>query len=487
MFVLILVSIIIFIIVLTLIILSTQSNNILPKCVYPEALSNDLNMRRWKWEPKCKSKVNFMINSEWPTFLTYKAWDSCQGCKSATATGDSSGDSFQVIGDWMRIAQRTGKDASVVSGASSKEHWYNPPRNNTNDKPLEIEWYMYLDASKWGRTQQEIIASGLTDRNWSAFWSFGHGTGEFAWPIGGEWDIAEWLPSFGGARAGKGLASGFHNTNTGAYPACCLKQDGIMFSKTGNIGGSVAEDGSGFVWNDSGEPSFRNWGYLLNKTKNPKWDKDWYDSDAITYNRVIHCFLRCTTKDVAIWAKVDADPKNPPNIRTRPSMSNLDVNKLFTRKGYTTVFTSYGDFGSNNDTTFAKAFPDRAGNAGTGSNGIANKGTNWHQNMFFVWTTILKSVRAGAVHHDSDPEALHRPLSFYMSDIHIRGGGNYTKAMAPPGIINPTLIRQATQTSDPTAYLKCKEWLGDGSSSRNVCDNRLIKNASNQYKKCKSR
>ena len=53
-----------------------------------------------------------------------------------------------------------------------------------------------MDASNWGKTENEITSSKLAGYNWSAFWCFGHGVDEYAWPLGGEWDIAEWLPSF---------------------------------------------------------------------------------------------------------------------------------------------------------------------------------------------------------------------------------------------------------------------------------------------------
>lgn len=40
--------------------------------------------REWKWAEQCRQPVRFSIQkSEWPSFLTYKAWDSCQGCLSA--------------------------------------------------------------------------------------------------------------------------------------------------------------------------------------------------------------------------------------------------------------------------------------------------------------------------------------------------------------------------------------------------------------------
>lgn len=459
---------------------NTHKGSKLPKCVYPNSSQKDLNMRNWKWVPECKTNVNFIIESEWPTYLTYEAWDSCQGCKSAGSGTDSTGDSFQVVGDWMRISQRNGGDVSLVSGASSKKHWFNPPRNNTNDKPLEIEWYMYMDASNWGNSEKEIIESGLTDSNWSAFWSFGHGAEKSGWPNGGEWDISEWLPTFGGPKDGKGCATGLHNSNSGAFPPCCLKRDGIMYPKKGKIAADKAKNNSGLLWPnfDKGD-TFRTWGYLLNKNKDPNWNKDYYTSDAITYNKVLHCFLRCTNKQLTIWVKENADPTNPPKLNIEDYMSNDDVNKIFQKSNYVCVGNNYADFGSNRDMTFVNAFPDKAGQEGK-----SNKPTNWHQNMFFVWSVIL-SHNGNRLSRDRDGSQFYRPLSFYLSDIHLRGGGNYEKSMAPEGVIDPELIRLATETTDHTSTESC-QWLDNGSKYPNVCDNRLQRYANNQFKKCQN-
>jgi hypothetical protein len=447
-------------------------------CTFPNGSQRDNNMRNWKWIDKCTGNVNFMIKSEWPTFLTWEAWDSCQGCKSASyASGDSSGDSFQVIGDWMRISQRNGGKVSTVSGGSSKEHWFNPPRNESNDKPLEMEWYMYMDASNWGTTEKEIQDSGLTDYNWSAFWAFGHGEmrkGGFGWPNCGEWDIAEWLPSWGGPKGGKGLASGFHNGKSGAFPPSGLKRDGIMYPLIGDIQAEESTDGSGYLWPGSGQgKSFSNWGDNLNTDKTLSQ----YDSDAITYNTVIHSFLRCTTKQINIWAKIDVDPNNPPNLNINSSMSNGDVDNLLIKKGYRCVFSTYGDFGSNHDMTFNNAFKDHDGGKETLGQ---NEPTNWHQNMFLVWSVILGPYPGPQPNEDS----YNRPLSFYLSDVHLRGGGNHSKALAPPGIYDPELIRLATETTDNSALKVCKGFLDNGSNVSNVCDNRLQRFASDQYSKC---
>jgi len=457
---------------------SLITRNSLPKCVYPNGSQTDINMRNWTWVPECKTKPNFMIKSEWPSYLTYEAWDSCQGCKSAGGGSDSTATSFQIIGDWLRIAQRNGGDVSIVSGASSKKHWFNPPRNNTLDEPLEIEWYMYLDASNWGKTQEQIIASGLTDNNWSGFWAFGHGdTDKYGWPQSGEWDMAEWLPTFAGPKDGKGCASGLHNAVSGAFPPCCLKRDDIMFPKVGDIGAEKSPVGSDLLWSGGGSgETFRSWGFLMNKNKDPKWNKDYYTSDAITYNNVMHCFLRCTNNQLTIWAKEEADPRNPPSIHTSPLMSNDDVSKLFENYNYTCVSNNYADFGSNEDTTFADAFPDRAGYGGK-----ANKSTNWHQNMFFVWSVILS--HNGLRMTEKDGPNYYKPLSFYLSDIHLRGGGNYKKAMGPKGVVDEELIKIATETS-PTDVEKICSWLDNSSQVQNVCNNRLQRYASDQFKKC---
>ena len=47
--------------------------------------------------------------------------------------------------------------------------------------------------------------------------------------------------------------------------------------------------------------------------------------------------------------------------------------------------------------------------------------TNWHQNLFLVWAV----VRQKQPQYDEGSE---RPLSFYLSDIRIRGGGKQNAA-----------------------------------------------------------
>ena len=139
--------------------------------------------RQWKWHSEARNKVRFSIaESEWPSFLTWQAWDSCQGCKSAGGCAhrfgggdypaDNSAQSFQVIGDWMRIASLAQGSTVTVSGSSSKDHWFNPPRTGTTDQPLEMEWYFIMDASDF---KADLL--GLTKTNWAAFWAFGHGAG----------------------------------------------------------------------------------------------------------------------------------------------------------------------------------------------------------------------------------------------------------------------------------------------------------------------
>ena len=71
------------------------------------------------------------------------------------------------------------------------------------------QWYFVMDATDFG---SDLL--GLTSQNWAAFWAFGHGTGEFGWPTGGEWDLSEWLPAFvpgSSSHATEGATTGFHN------------------------------------------------------------------------------------------------------------------------------------------------------------------------------------------------------------------------------------------------------------------------------------
>jgi hypothetical protein len=111
--------------------------------------------RDWRWQPNLDTPVRYAIEqSEWPTFLTYKAWDSCQGCKSASSgdlTKDVSAESFQVKGDWMRVSSRRAGEGVTLSTHASPQTWLNPPRRNTDDTPLEFEWFQYFDVpQEWG-------------------------------------------------------------------------------------------------------------------------------------------------------------------------------------------------------------------------------------------------------------------------------------------------------------------------------------------------
>ena len=111
---------------------------------------NQSACRSWKWNDNARGTTRFSIEqSEWPTFLSWSAWDSCQGCKSAGGfahafngdvyPADNSAQSFQVIGDWMRISSLAQGSTVTLSTSASERHWFNPPRTGTTDKPLELE------------------------------------------------------------------------------------------------------------------------------------------------------------------------------------------------------------------------------------------------------------------------------------------------------------------------------------------------------------
>jgi hypothetical protein len=463
---------------------NVDDNELYPICEYPNGSLIGQNIRNRVWVDECKKPTNFIIqNSEWPTFLTWKAWDSCQGCPSLGGGTDHSGQTFQVIGDWMRISILNGNDGAVVSGANSKQHWFNPPRNDSDDKPLEMEWYMYMDGSAWGNTPDELINSKISFYNWSAFWAFGHGVQEAdpysGWPTGGEWDIAEWLPYYG-----KGCTSGLHNGVVGAYPPCCLKQDGIMYPIEGPIKADKAIDDSGLVWPDGSKQGvdFATWGSRIKQKEDPSYVNNSYnETSVLTYNNVMHCYLRCTTKRMVIWVKRFADPTNPPNITITSDMSDDDVDKIFSNNGYVAVCTSYADFGSNNDTQTMKAFPGR-----TGKGVSTPHPTNWHQNMFLVWNAVLFDPTRPSRLTPTYP-GYNKPITFYLSDIQLRGGGNYTKAVAPTGSFTPEQIRTATETTDPNVNNVCP-WIGSNKTNDGnpvlYCNNRLQQYASDQYRTC---
>jgi hypothetical protein len=56
----------------------------------------------------------------------------------------------------------------ILSTHNNDNFWLNPPRENTDDKPLEFEWFTYFDApSEWGWADH---LGDLSMVNWSAFW-----------------------------------------------------------------------------------------------------------------------------------------------------------------------------------------------------------------------------------------------------------------------------------------------------------------------------
>ena len=231
---------------------------------------------------------------------------------------------------------------------------------------------------------------------------------------------------------------------------------------------------------DPNAQGFLNWGAALFKNKygrSPKVNEEFEEAASLTYNTVMHVYLRCTTKSVFLCIKTDADPENPPNITITPDMSQNSVIKLMEDNNYITVFSSYGDFGSNNDTTYSYQFNEwlyQAGMANAvspsrdctkdndceGANQVCQfgkcaawdgvKGTNWHQNMMFVWSVITQKNNSGRFTNTNADFWKH--LTSYMSDISIRGGGNYKKAMAPEGVTDPNLIKYITQGYDGTSY-----------------------------------
>jgi len=388
--------------------------------------------REWHWADAAREKVHFSIqNSEWPTFLTYKAWDSCEGCLSAggfahsndDSPADNSAESFQVIGDWMRISSLEQGNTVTLSTADSEEHWFNPPRSGTNDKPLEMEWYVFMDGSDFVDDRESLTLS-----SWSAFWAFGHGTGKFGWPTGGELDLLEYLPAFSpssSAHGSSGATTGFHNAISGAYPPCCMEPDNVTYPSNASpekFEFEKSSTNSSLIWPE--QSKFRSWGQAINVARGEE-PGNAFTSDQQTYNNVMHIYLRCTTTTFDIWMKPNANVSAPPPIDQK-----TDPGQEF---GYAHVFRAYGDFGSNADATYADAFPHRGGK---NSRDPEQTATNWHQNMQFVWSIVrFPNEKANA-----------KKLLFYLSDIHIRGGGNHKAAMAPPNtpedeIYNATIAR----------------------------------------------
>lgn len=489
---------------------------------FPSDDSSLWDMQKWAWCNDCKPAPRFIVETQWPTFLDKKAWnDGCQGSKSIPPTSNetpdcqqnNTKDSFQIVGEWMRISQRNLGSVSNVSTANSQEHWFNPPRDKRfsqgekDDDPLEIEWFMHIDASNIANTVQELVDSQVANMNWSAFWCFGHGkpddpanplTNNYGWPYGGEWDLAEALPAFSNTDnmrdekvMGRGIASGFHNGASGAFPPCCMRRDGVMYPKPtkknsvpiaafpavdGKIGTEIknaknkGNDQDFLVDNNDeifyfpssdvpGQP-FLSWGQAIFKQKygsKPNNSQDERKAAALTLNNTIHCILRVTTKAAAIWIMPDADPAKDLDVDVNAGMTQDEYGDALKKVGFIQVFSAYGDFGSNNDTSFSDQFSEYLGQVGMktpdGKN-LPFKGTNWHQNMMFVWSVITQMNNSGryinaAPHYD---EFWHH-LTSYMSDIHIRGGGNFTKALRPEGMPKNLDTKIATENTDPSSKI----------------------------------
>lgn len=127
----------------------------------------------------------------------------------------------------MRISSLQQGSTATMSTANSPKHWFNPPRDASDDRVLEIEFYAFMDGSDFQHDPDQLTLS-----SWSAFWAFGHGNGAFGWPTGGEWDLLEWLPAFNPSSSTHGClgaTSGFHNAISGAYPPCCMKPDNVTY------------------------------------------------------------------------------------------------------------------------------------------------------------------------------------------------------------------------------------------------------------------
>ena len=130
------------------------------------------------------------------------------------------------------------------------------------------------------------------------------------------------------------------------------------------------------------------------------------------------------------------------------------------KAGFIQVFSSYGDFGSNNDTTFSSQFDSNFGQVGMGplpgtkDTFLPFQGTNWHQNMMFVWAVITQMNKPGRYLNTvgkTQQEEFWKHLTSYMSDIHIRGGGDYTKALRPANMPAGMSTKIATEDTDPSS------------------------------------
>lgn len=340
----------------------------------------------------------------------------------------------------MRISSLQQGSTVTLSTANSPQHWFNPPRSGTSDRTLEMEFYVYMDDSDFQESPNDL---SLTD--WSAFWAFGHGAGQFGWPTGGELDLMEWLPAFGNPTS-LGATTGFHNAISGAYPPCCMKPDGVTYPQNAtpaNYSFHYGPTSSRYVWPDSSK--FRTWGQAFNVAEGAP-PGDAFISDRKTRGNVMHVYGRFSTTQFDLWVKPNANVSAPPAIDNQTDPGH--------QYGYAHVFRGYGDFGSNADRTFAHAFPDKPGQNGRAPNRTA---TNWHQNLQFVWSIVRFPL----------PAATHKKLVFYLSDIHLRGGGGQNAAMAPP---NTSAGNISAATTGQDAVGPCAGWLSGG---LNGCNRRL--------------
>jgi hypothetical protein len=269
---------------------------------------------------------------------------------------------------------------------------------------------------------------------------FGHGKGFYGWPMCGEMDLAEWLPAFGDGEP-LGATSGFHNMITGAYPPCCSEAaDGIVYDTNCTPStcsyyeaASPSQPDLNFAWPTAS--SFRSWGQQFDLAAG-RPAQSHTKADEQTYNSVLHSYARCTVDKFDLFSKAGADPLLTPSITAQWT------DEQFQDAGYAHVFTAHADFGSNADMLYQEAFPTLMGQMGGRPAEFNRKAdgsalpTNWHQNMAFVWS-IVRQNGTRMASSPTKPAAIATaltedlPMSFYLSDIHIRGGGNSTKAQLP--------------------------------------------------------
>ena len=299
------------------------------------------------------------------------------------------------------------------------------------------------------------------------------------------------------SKMGRGVASGFHNGASGAYPPCCLKRDGVMYPKptkegfiqisafpaadgpmhTGFAQASKEGKGQEFLINNNDDiyyfPSyisehpeaipFLSWGEALFVQQNgrePRNDYEQREAAVLPFNNTIHCVLRVTTKAAGLWILWGADPTKDLNVNVNSSMTQEEYGNALSTAGFIQVFSSYGDFGSNNDTSFSSQFSsNKLGQQGMGPFPGGNKmlpikGTNWHQNMMFVWSVIMQMNNSSRyTNTEGKYTEFWQHMTSYMSDIHIRGGGDYTKALAPADMPSGQDIKIATEETDPSSAI----------------------------------